>query len=167
MTRAGKLTTVYSFCALKGCSDGAQPNGPLVEGLDGGFYGTANYQIGPARVGSLFRVTLDGRLTTLHYFCRTEYCHDGGPPAAGLTRAADGSFYGATSGGGIYYNGLIYHITTAGQYSLVYNFCARGGCFDGATPVIAPTLGSDGNLYGATVGGGDKRNVGTLYQLTP
>jgi hypothetical protein len=40
MTPEGKLTTTYSFCAESGCRDGYAPGGGLVQGNDGGFYGT-------------------------------------------------------------------------------------------------------------------------------
>jgi uncharacterized repeat protein (TIGR03803 family) len=41
MTPAGKLTTLYSFCAESGCADGRGPVGGLVQGVDGTLYGTA------------------------------------------------------------------------------------------------------------------------------
>ena len=36
---AGTLTMLYSFCSQSGCADGASPNGGLVQGADGNFYG--------------------------------------------------------------------------------------------------------------------------------
>ncbi len=42
MTPAGGLTTIYSFCALTACADGAGPTG-LMQSTDGTFYGTAFY----------------------------------------------------------------------------------------------------------------------------
>jgi hypothetical protein len=41
ITPTGKLRTLYNFCALKKCADGALPNGSLVLGANGNFYGTA------------------------------------------------------------------------------------------------------------------------------
>src|SRR5579871_2875396 len=43
MTPAGKLTTLYSFCAQANCSDGMSPAAELVEGPDGSFYGTTQF----------------------------------------------------------------------------------------------------------------------------
>jgi uncharacterized repeat protein (TIGR03803 family) len=40
ITGGGKLTTLYSFCAQAGCTDGANPYGGLVQATDGTFYGT-------------------------------------------------------------------------------------------------------------------------------
>jgi uncharacterized repeat protein (TIGR03803 family) len=39
ITPAGKLTTLYSFCAQPGCTDGSYPFGSLVQGTNGIFYG--------------------------------------------------------------------------------------------------------------------------------
>ena len=36
----GELITLYNFCALANCSDGAIPEGALVQGADGNLYGT-------------------------------------------------------------------------------------------------------------------------------
>jgi uncharacterized repeat protein (TIGR03803 family) len=40
ITPAGKLITLYGFCALDLCADGESPHGGLVQGSDGNFYGT-------------------------------------------------------------------------------------------------------------------------------
>jgi uncharacterized repeat protein (TIGR03803 family) len=62
----------------------------------------------------------------------------------------------------------VYKITTAGQYSLLYSFCAEGGhCLStGANPTGGVTLGFDGNLWGTTLGGG-KDGAGTVFKITP
>src|SRR5215467_11679163 len=43
LTTAGMLTTLYSFCALANCADGAEPYAGLVLATDGNFYGTTAY----------------------------------------------------------------------------------------------------------------------------
>jgi uncharacterized repeat protein (TIGR03803 family) len=166
VTPAGGLTTLYSFCALKDCADGEQPNSLLVQGRDGNLYGTTTLG-GAGGAGTIFALTPAGSARILYAFCSQAYCDDGGDPLDGLVLAPDGGFYGTTAAAGIYYNGVLFHVTTAGAYSIVYDFCAAGGCFDGASPGATPTLGADGNLYGATLAGGDKFNVGTIYKLTP
>jgi len=40
LTPAGKLTTLYSFCAQLNCPDGQYPTAPLIQGADGNLYGT-------------------------------------------------------------------------------------------------------------------------------
>ena len=42
ITPSGALTTLYSFCAQTGCTDGAGPWAPLVQATDGNFYGTTS-----------------------------------------------------------------------------------------------------------------------------
>jgi uncharacterized repeat protein (TIGR03803 family) len=166
MTPTGTFTRLYSLCSEKLCADGDEPTPRLAQGQDGNFYGTT--QLGGAtRTGVAFRVTPTGTWTVLHSFCVKNYCDDGSTPRDGLTLAKDGSFYGAVNAGGRFYSGLLFHLTAAGDYSIVKQFCARGGCFDGSLPLASPILGDDGLLYGTAAGGGDKDNTGVVYRFTP
>jgi uncharacterized repeat protein (TIGR03803 family) len=97
ITSAGKLTTLYNFCSRSNCSDGAYPNGPLIEGTDGNFYGTT-YQGGVGFYGTVFEITPAGKLTTLYDFCALANCADGFGPFGGLLQATNGNFYGTTYG---------------------------------------------------------------------
>src|SRR6202021_488172 len=86
ITPAGALTTLYSFCSKSGCSDGANPEGGLIQATDGNLYGTTES-------GAVFRITLSGVLTMLG--------GTGGQfPVAGLVQGKDGNLYGTTSRGG-------------------------------------------------------------------
>ena len=40
LTPSGTLTTLYAFCTLTGCADGAAPSAGLIQGSDGNFDGT-------------------------------------------------------------------------------------------------------------------------------
>jgi len=90
-----------------------------------------------------------------------------------LSQGQDGNLYstirtnGAYSSGG-YNAGTVYKITTAGNYTLLYSFCAEGGfCpLTGSFPQGGVTLGFDGNLWGTTTNGG-KDNCGTVFKTTP
>jgi uncharacterized repeat protein (TIGR03803 family) len=42
LTPDGVLTTLYSFCSTGGCRDGAEPEGKVLQGGDGNFYGTTS-----------------------------------------------------------------------------------------------------------------------------
>jgi len=91
----GLFMTLYDFCAQSHCTDGASPNGGLVQGTDGNFYGTT--QAGGARnLGTIFEITSEGTLTTLHSFDKA----DGAGPVGGLLQATNGIFYGTTELGG-------------------------------------------------------------------
>src|SRR4029077_11569839 len=56
ITSSGSLTTLYRFCPQSGCADGAYPEGSLVQGSDGNFYGTT-YQGGANNQGAVFKLT--------------------------------------------------------------------------------------------------------------
>jgi uncharacterized repeat protein (TIGR03803 family) len=56
------------------------------------------------------------------------------------------TFYGIASGGA-YLSGAIFSITSSKTYKVVYNFCAKANCADGAFPASGLTEGMDGNLY--------------------
>ena len=112
VTAAGKLTTLYNFCSLSACADGDFPNGPLVQGTDGNFYGTTptGGAFNPHQ-GTLFEITPRGALTTLYTFCRLTGCADGAGPGAGLMQDTNGTFYGTTSGGGTSNDGTVFSMS--------------------------------------------------------
>lgn len=98
---SGMLATIYNFCSQPDCTDGGDPVGDLIEATDGNLYGTAA-RGGAKFVGSIFRLTAGGRLTTLYSFCAQGYpdCPDGSFVYGGLLQATDGNFYGTTNEGG-------------------------------------------------------------------
>jgi uncharacterized repeat protein (TIGR03803 family) len=176
VTAAGKLTTLYNFCAQANCADGALPTGALVQGTDGNFYGTTGVGLGyfgavctHAPCGTIFKVTPTGTLTTLYSFCPVKGCHDGGSPTGGLVEL-NGRFYGTAMN-----PGTIFSITPDGKFTELHRFCLESGCPDGQFPSPL-TLGNDGNLYGTTEAGGANTNCstggftngcGTIFQITP
>jgi uncharacterized repeat protein (TIGR03803 family) len=95
----GALTTLYSFCSQSGCSDGAYPYAGLAQATSGELYGTTTGG-GTNQLGTVFRIALNGGLTTLHSFCSLGGCTAGKSPTAGLVQAVDGNFYGTTETGG-------------------------------------------------------------------
>ncbi len=103
ITPSGALTTLYNFCSLPKCADGAAPNAGLALGSDGNFYGTTTLggtgihaRCDKLRCGTLFQLTPSGSLTTLHSFCSWFNCLDGEAPYAALIEVS-GTFYGTTS----------------------------------------------------------------------
>lgn len=72
ITPNGTLTTIYSFCAQSGCSDGAQPKGALIQASDGNLYGTTS-GLAFTNTGSVFKITLSGTLTTLALFSKQQF----------------------------------------------------------------------------------------------
>jgi uncharacterized repeat protein (TIGR03803 family) len=149
-------------------TDGAAPLfESLVQGTDGNLYGTTS-RGGANIVGTVFRLTPTGKLTTLYSFCAQSNCTDGALPYAGLIQAANGSFYGTTQSGGADNGGTFFKITTGGTLATLYNFCSTGGvnCTDGEAPAAALVLGAGGNFYGTTSLGG-ANGQGTVFKITP
>jgi uncharacterized repeat protein (TIGR03803 family) len=155
ITTAGAFAVVHSFT---GWLDGANPRTSLIQAGDGNLYGTTQAE-GAFAQGTIFRMRLDGAVTTLHAF---KAGPDGAHPGAALLQAADGSFYGTTQYGGTYDHGTIFRLTPGGAFNVVYTFA---GGFDGGHPRASLIEGSDGNLYGTTYDNG-AYNFGIAFQMS-
>lgn len=173
ITLAGVLTTLYSFCNVAGCADGAQPFAGLVQASNGALYGTTIS--GGNGFGTIFEISAGGAFTRLYSFCATSGCPDGASPAAALIQASNGAFYGTTENGGAYSNaacgayncGTVFKFTGSGAPTTLYSFCAKSGCSDGYNPTAALALATNGDFYGTTLEGGANANNGTVFQITP
>jgi uncharacterized repeat protein (TIGR03803 family) len=108
--------------------------------------------------GVIFQLTPAGNIKLLHEFNESTVL-DGSRPA-GLLLANDGNFYGGTEAGGNYLLGVLYRITTSGNYALLYSF--KG--FDGSGAMATPMQHTNGKIYGLTTGGG-RYGYGVLYCL--
>lgn len=173
MSPSGALKTLYRFtCPLSGpCPDGALPFASLIQATDGNLYGTTSGGGATATArGTVFRVTPGGVLTTLYSFCAQTGCSDGEYPFAPLIQAADGNFYGTTSGGGAYGYGTVFKITPSGVLTTLHSFCAEAACADGAYPYTPLVQTAGGDLYGTTSNSGANGNgtdFGTIFKITP
>lgn len=162
---SGSLTTLYSFCALANCADGANPHAGLAQGTDGNFYGTAAVG-GSANSGVAFKITPSGALTTLYSFCSLANCDDGAFPKGGLLES-NGNFYGTTSNGGVHQTGgTVFQLTSGGELTTLHSFCSQPHCADGEYPYASLAQGSDGNFYGTT-SGSSPNTEGTIFRITP
>jgi uncharacterized repeat protein (TIGR03803 family) len=137
----------HSFTGTGG--EGRDPWADLVLGSDGSLYGTTA-RGGTAGYGTVFKFNPTNKsLTTLHSF---QNGADGATPYARLVEGSDSNFYGTTSKGN--WNGvtgdqgMLFNITPDGKFNPLFKFGLR------AQPSAGLTLGSDGNLYGTTQGGG-------------
>lgn len=159
LTSTGTLTTLYSFCAQASCTDGEYPEGVLAQDSAGNFYGTT-YSGGASDDGTVFKLTQDGVLTTLHTFSGL----DGALPTGGLI-AANGAFYGTAQANGVNGEGTVFKITSTGTFTTLYSFCSQTNCTDGTTPV-GWMVDVSGNFYGTTQSGG-ANGQGTVFKMTP
>jgi len=176
MTSSGTVTTIYTFCPTKSCTDGSYPHATLIQGADGNFYGTTlqggNLSCnGSNGCGTIFKVTPSGTLTTLYNFCSQSNCADGQYPYSGLVKGTDGNFYGVAAFGGIVNSnclsgcGTIFKITPSGTFTLLHSFTFA----DGSKPWGALIQASDKNFYGTTAGGGNSScstGCGTIFKMT-
>jgi uncharacterized repeat protein (TIGR03803 family) len=161
MTPRGTLTTLARF----DLTNGSYPNGALVQGNDGNFYGTT--ALGGASnscsggCGTVFTITPGGTLTTLHSFELT----DGGNPYAPLIQATDGNFYGTTAAGGASNFctggcGTVFKITRGGTLATLHSFDST----DGSYLLGGLVQDTNGTFYGET-GGGGTFGHGTIFSL--
>jgi uncharacterized repeat protein (TIGR03803 family) len=174
ITPSGSLTTLYSFCSQSGCADGKGPQAGLVQAVNGDLYGTTLLGggandcsfVSDDGCGTIFKITLGGKLTTLYSFCSQANCTDGLSPYAGLIQSADGDFYGTSQWGGANGNGgTIFKITPAGTLTTLYSFCAQANCTDGENPLAGLVQTTNGVLYGTTYLGGANGD-GTVFSLS-
>jgi uncharacterized repeat protein (TIGR03803 family) len=170
LTPSGTLTVLHSFCGGSGCgsltTDGAEPTGRMVFAANGDLYGTT--QIGGLyngfyNQGTIFRITTSGAYKVLHVFSGNFGSKpDGANPAAGLTLASNGDFYGTTTAGGASGDGTVFEMTASGKVTLLHSFT---GSSDGSMPIGALVQASDGNLYGTCYSGG-ANGTGTVFRIT-
>jgi uncharacterized repeat protein (TIGR03803 family) len=156
---AQPFTTIYCFGGSS--TDALGPNGALIQGSDGNFYGTTTGggigggpQIGAAGFpgnGTVFKITPTGEETVLHSFSQAE-----GINPDSLIQGSDGNFYGTTYRGGANGTGTVFKLTPEGVETTLYSFGSEGG-------PLALLQGSDGNFYGVAADGGG----GFAFQLTP
>jgi uncharacterized repeat protein (TIGR03803 family) len=160
MTPAGALTNLYSFT---GGADGYNPDGALVQGADGDFYGVTRLNVisGYTFYGTIFKISTNGVLTTL-YALNPSVTGDGTHPFAGLIQGLDGNFYGSTLLGGSANDGTVFRVSPGGSFGTLLSF---DGSDDGAEPTAAMVQDADGNLYGTTTSGGFY-GKGSVFKLT-
>jgi uncharacterized repeat protein (TIGR03803 family) len=80
---------------------------------------------------------------------------------ATLAQGQDGNLYGITSIGGMSNLGIVFQITPAGSFNIIYNFDGPHG----STPIGGLVLGVDGDLYGTTEEGG-AHSYGNIFKIT-
>jgi uncharacterized repeat protein (TIGR03803 family) len=162
---SGKETVLHSFT---GGADGGSPS-DVMRDAAGNLYGTT-YSGGSAGYGVIYKLDPSGAQEVLYNFPGGP---DGAAPAAGVVRDSIGNLYGTTTlGGGALYEeggGVVFKLSAAGQYMVLYAFT---GAEDGADPSTGVVRDAAGNLYGAdSLGGSASCNLGegcgVVYELSP
>jgi uncharacterized repeat protein (TIGR03803 family) len=150
MTAAGKLTVINKIPTVS--------YGPLLQASDGNFYGVTEFA-GTYSAGTVYKI-VGTKVTTLYSFDGPH----GSYPTGGVVQGADGYLYGTTTAGGSTNAGVIYKITTAGALTVLVNF-DNVHTLNGYQSFAGLVAGSDGNLYGPTIWGGNNGD-GVIFQMT-
>jgi uncharacterized repeat protein (TIGR03803 family) len=163
---AQNLNVLYNFPASSG-SDGRNPSLELLQGSDGNFYGMTTAG-GANNLGTVYKITPAGSLTTLVSFTGTTGAFLGSNPHYVLAQGSDGNIYGTTAAGGSSNLGTIFKMTPAGAFTTLVSFNGANG--DAPRGLVQ---GSDGNFYGVTFSGGStyvsptNPGDGTVFVMTP
>ncbi|HEV7403164.1 MAG TPA: choice-of-anchor tandem repeat GloVer-containing protein [Chthoniobacteraceae bacterium] len=168
VTPAGALTVLHPF-GTDHAAEGYDPEGALLKGTDGAFYGTTHFG-GANGTGIIFKLATDGTVANTTFtklFDFPEAFGVGSNPGGALIQDASGTFYGTTQDGGAFQYGTVFKFTTDGtpggtDVQLVHAF---GNGQDGTTP-RGLLIAHDGVIYGTASGGG-ANNKGTIYAITP
>jgi uncharacterized repeat protein (TIGR03803 family) len=159
LTPDGQLKALVQFNAQ---TNGYNPEAELILGRDGNLYGTTSG--GAANgggVGTVFRVTTEGQLTTLAVFDH----QNGASPHRPLIQAQDGNFYGTTYMSGANQQGTVFRITPNGKLTTLIQF--KVGEVPGALDLMQDRAGNfyvtHGNFYGTQY---MADGAATIFRLT-
>ncbi len=164
ISTSGTEKTLCIFYDLGNCRGTQAPDANLILGTNGDFYGVD-------QAGNIDRLTTRGKLKVL-------YGNVNSISFAPLVLASNGAFYGVTKNGGVNNNcfgacGSVFKMAASGKLTTLYSFCSdyqNGVCIDGQSPIFGLVQGSDGNLYGTTLTGGNdgvNGGYGTIFKITP
>ena len=156
------------------CPDGGRPDS-IIQSSDGKFYGTAEVSIegnSTPNGGSVFSLTPSGAITVLHTFASgPDKNYPNGNLPGLLVEGPDQKLYGETSYGGVNGcngycgSGILFRVNKDGTgFQVIHKYCSEENCADGqyGGAILA---GTDGNLYGTTIFGG-QYNGGVIFRVT-
>jgi uncharacterized repeat protein (TIGR03803 family) len=144
---------------------GLEATGPIIQASNGTFYGigaTFN-DIGTESPGFVFSYTPNSYVSVIHTFGQGS---DGNYPLGTVVQGPNSNLYGITPLGGTAGHGIIFEVSTLGNYTIVHNFGDGSIPNDGLSPTGTLVVGKDNNLYGTTTGGGTA-GLGTIFKFTP
>ncbi|MGH6889302.1 MAG: choice-of-anchor tandem repeat GloVer-containing protein [Rhizomicrobium sp.] len=150
----GHESVIHTFSGSP--NDGCDAQAAMVADSNGNFYGTA-WGCGKYGYGAVYKLAASGKESLLYSF---RGGHDGFDPFAGLVVDPFGNFYGTTGyGGRAHINcddfsgcGTVFELTPNGTKTPLYKF--KGPPKDGERLFGNVIIGTNGNMYGTTNGGG-------------
>jgi len=159
--------------------EGISPHAAVMIDGRGRIFGTTSLG-GSQGDGTVFELT-PGRknswdFSTIYSFCSAANCTDGRYPLSDLIEDAAGNLFGTTSIGGTCQAsggcGVAFKLSrhkASWREDVLYNFCNLSNCADGGDPAGGLVMDGEGNLFGATIGGGNQNgsggSSGVLYKL--
>jgi len=155
--------TLYKFYG----ASGGQPMSTVTFDNAGDAYATASDggRNSRAQCGAVFKfVPQPGGGTRLEFPFDDSGARGCLPTAGVLLDSRTGAVYGTAQVGNPYYAGVVYKIKGKTE-SIVYGFCQRPSCTDGAKPSGSLTAYA-GNLFSTTSQGGDF-NHGVVFEIGP
>ncbi len=150
-------STIFQFTQ----ETGSNPQAGLIFDQAGNLDGITGYE-GQEGLGSIFQLQRSGSgwiEKTLHSMHWAEGAYTYSTPILD----AAGNLYGGNQGYCCYYgqyNGTVFALNPAGDFSSIYAFPPQKG------PYAGLTMDANGNLYGTTSIGG-ANNYGEVFKLTP
>jgi uncharacterized repeat protein (TIGR03803 family) len=173
LTPGGTETVLHAFTGglNGGGADGSHPYGGVIIDENGNLYGIA-YQSSGGQ-GNVFKIGSDGKFSVLHDFTGGA---DGGNPWGGLVRDNLGNLYGTTLFGGADLRinaGVVFKLAPDGTETVLHNFTPPPYGSDGKYTHTNLIMDQQGNLYGVTFDGGDRRGHGdpngggVVFQISP
>lgn len=166
---AQTFTVLHSFEA----ADGSKPEqGGLIQGTNGDLYGTTQSG-GAFSSGSVFKMTLVGKLTTMYSFCSPPVegnCVLGLAPGA-LVLGTNGDIYGVSVYGGLSGSGIVFKtIPSSGATVAIGDFQVLEPPNEtnstGANPIGALVQAADGAFWGVAQYGG-QLGQGAKFEVGP
>jgi len=161
----GTFTNLYR---LNGAGDGAWPQLGLGLGSDGNFYGTTAYRGGNSW-GTIFKITPSGDFSPL-----VALDSFSGSPDSLLVATTDGNFYSVGNFGFGTGLGSVFSLTPGGILNELVSFDGTNGFTGWSFSRDVLLQGADGNIYGATWGGGPEFGgefvnpaYGTIFAMAP
>ena len=174
VTKSGTYIDLHDFGGtVKNASgntgpDGSQPYCSVAFDSNGNMFGTT-LTGGANGKGIVWEITKAGKYLDIHDFggkitdAQGNSATDGVNPEANVTIDSAGNIFGTAPLGGGYGAGVVWEITTSGQYKDLHDFGQQ--YVDGSDVVGGVTLDNFGNIIGSTSYGG-ANGQGLLWKLS-
>ena len=160
LVKSGATYTLNDIAAFNG-ANGDTPLGSLIADANGDLFG-ATLMGGTSNKGTVFELVKTASGYTLVTLVSFTGGADGGNPQGGLIIDANGDLFGVTGGGNN--QGTVFELANgASGYKLSTLLSFTGGA-DGGFPLGSLLADANGDLFGATAGGGGSNN-GTVFEI--